>query len=574
MKRLHVSVLVATVGCMLATGVSAQTAQAQKRLDERRQSLTESVKKQLFSMNINQSEKFQIDLSFSTFHGMYAYRELLLWAAGLPAESAEKAGIMTTVRDGLTAVVWHSGMGLPIDGWTGEGQPVGLIFDRGEPLYAEIPDFSRPETLKWQSKHFVTRVSPESIGLSLATKSLYVRTATGPQDVKLNSVLLESALREFATLQSLMKLAISKDGGTHMPALVKQNAQKGGEWEVVADQSFASGQFSLLLGLAQLQGLLAAKGPGDETVAGRKISEWRKDVRQAIDRTFSIAIAQHFDSEVKSFVSQFSRQKGVGERLAADDAGLIMETLAFLVEPLPMGDPLRAQALSHLDAQAATLVKALTGKDVVPRGFLIRKGLSDMGVVQPIGEQLAIVDGLLAAAKATGNEGYAKTAGELFESVRAKYWSEPAGIFRAVPGQLVAGYDGRVFGVGLAAWRRMESRLPAGDARRHGSNLISSVIMKSGLLRAQSPMAGETRQPEDFVRDDLDRLVEEVLMLPSTERAKRTADAVRAFADQNQDSVPGCRYGGGRFGAAPVLVTQTSITVPFEAPASPTPTKE
>ena len=574
MRRIHLSVLVGTVGCMLATGVSAQSAQAQKRLDERRQSLIESVKKQLFSMNINQTEKFQTDLSFSTFHGMYAYRELLLWAAGLPADSAEKAGIMATVRDGLTAVVWHSGMGLPIDGWTGEGQPVGLTFDRGEPLYAESPDFSRPETLKWQPKHFDTRVSPESTGLSLAAKSVYARLAMGPQDAKLNAVLLESALREFATLQSLMKLATAKDGGTYMPAVVKQSAQKSGEWEVVADQSFASGQFSLLLGLTELHRLLAAKGPGDDTVAGRKISDWRKDVRQSIDRIFGIAIAQHFDPAVKSFVSQFSRQKGIGERLAADDAGLIMGTLAFLVDSLPAGDPLRAQALSHLDAQAATLVKALAGKDVVPRGFLIRKGLSDMGVVQPIGEQLAIVDGLLAAAKATGNESYAKTAGDLFESVRAKYWSEPAGIFRAVPGQVVAGYDGRVFGIGLAVWRRMESRLPDGDGRRHGNNLVSSVIMKGGLLRAQSPMAGERRQPEDFVRDDLDRLVEEIVMLPSTERAKRAADAVRAFADQNQDGVPGCRFGGGRFGAAPVVVTQTSITVPFEAPASPTPTKE
>ena len=573
MRRIHLSVLVGTVGCMLATGVSAQSAQAQKRLDERRQSLIESVKKQLFSMNINQTEKFQTDFSFSTFHGMYAYRELLLWAAGLPADSPEKAGIMTTVRDGLTAVVWHSGMGLAVDGWTGEGQPVGVIFDRGEPLYAESPDFSRPETLKWQSKHFDTRVSPESIGLSLATKSLYVRTATDAQDAKLNAVLLESALREFGTLQSLMKLATGKEG-TYMPALVKQDAQKSGEWEVVSDQSFASGSFSLLLGLTQLHGLLTAKGPSDETIAGRKISEWRKDVRQAIDRTFNAAIGQHFDPTAKSFVSHFSRQKGVGERLAADDAGLIMGTLAFLVESLPVGDPLRAQAVSHLDAQAAALVKALNGKDVVPRGFLIRKGHVDMGVVQPIGEQLAVVDGMLAAAKATGNESYARMAADLFERVRAKYWSQPAGIFRSVPGQVVAGYDGRVFGLGLAAWRRMESRLPEGDARRHGNNLVASVVKKAGLLRAQSPMAGEIRQPEDFVRDDLDRLVEDIVMLPSAERAKRAADAVRAFADQNQDSVPGCRFGGGRFGAAPVLVTQTSITVPIEVPASPNPVKE
>lgn len=568
MARLRVSVLLACLGLAFASGTGAQTSTAQKRLEERRQSLTDLIKKQLLGQNINQTEKFQTDLSFSTVHGMYAYRELLLWARDLPADSAERRDLLAMVRDGLTASVWYSGMGLPIEGWAGEGQPVGMLFDRGEPLYAEIPDFARPATLKWEAKHFSLRVSPESIGFSLAAKSLFALTSADPQDAKLDAVLLASALREFETAQALMKLAAGK-GGTYMPALLK----KGAEWEVVNENSLAHGQFALLLGLTQLHDFLVRRD-ADDVVEGRQLSAWRKEVRQALDRTFEMAVAQHFDREAKSFVSQFSRQKGAGDRLGADESGLIMETLAFLAEVLPAADSLRARALSLLDTQAATIQAAMSGRELAPRAFLVKKGSVDAGMVQPIGDQLAIVDGLLAAGKATGKETYGKAAAELFETLRSKYWSEPAGLFRAVPGQFVAGYDGRTFGLGLEAWRRMGQRLPEGDARRHGDHLVTAVVKKGGLLRAQSPLAGEVRQPEEFLRTDLDRLVEELLPLPAPERSKRMGAAVRAFADQNDDGVPGSRFAGGRFGSAPVIVTQTSITVPFEAPASTNPTKE
>jgi hypothetical protein len=530
------------------------------RAAAKRRALEDQIKRQLYTLNVNQADKYQTNLTFTTPIVMNAYRELLLWARHLPADAAQRSELMKLVRDGLTAAVWHSGMGLPIENWTGTGQPVGILFVRGHTHYVELPDFSRPATLKWDAKHFDQRIVPESIGFSLAVKSLYVR-APG-NDKELGEVLLVSALREFEAALPLLELGGGKGNG-FMPVAVK----KGAQWETAIDGSLVSGQFALLLGMAQLHELLAGL-ESDDAVAGRRPSEWRKEVRRVMERYYHATVANHFDTKAKSFVAEHSAKKETTGRLGAEDAGLILEALAYLAESLPAGDALRESAGKQLQAQAAFVAAALEGKELAPRGFLVRQGGSEASPLPRLGDQLALVNGLLAAAKATGNAGWSKAANELFAATRKSFWAEQAGLFRTAPNQLVAAYDGKLFGLNLAAWRRLDAGAADSVEKKHGNHLVDKIVRRAGLLWAESPLAGELRQPEDFVRDDLPRLIDETLPLEDAEKAKRITAAIKAFSDQDGDGVPGCRFAGGRFGSAPVLITQATITLPADAPAA------
>lgn len=554
MKKLIIPIMLGS----LAWATLADAAPGDRAAAKRR-ALEDHVKRQLYTLNVNQAEKYQTDLTFTTPIAMQAYMEMLLWTRHLPADSAQRTELLRLVRDGLAAAVWHSGMGLPIENWTGTGHPVGILFVRGHAHYVELPDFARPATLKWDAKHFDTRITPDSIGFSLAAKSLYVRSADG--DKELGAVLLLSALREFEAALPLLELGGGKGNG-FMPIAVK----KGAQWETAIDGSLAQAQFALLLGMAQLHEMLAGLG-SEEAVAGRRPAEWRKEVRRVLERYYHATVANHFDAKAKSFLAEYSAKKETSGRLGAEDAGLILETLAYLAESLPAGDALRESAVKHLQAQAAFVAAALEGKELAPKGFLVRQGGSEATPLPRLGDQLAIVNGLLAAAKATGNAGWNKAANELFAATRKSFWAEQAGLFRTVPNQLVAAYDGKLLGLNLAAWRRLDAGAADSAEKRHGNHLVDKIVKRAGMQWAESPLSGEVRQPEDFVRDDLPRLIDEILPLEETEKAKRIAAAIKAFADQNGDAVPGCRFAGGRFGSAPVLITQATITLPADAPA-------
>lgn len=554
MNRLIIPLILGSLACATLANAAPTDRAAAKR-----KALEDQVRRQLYTLNINQAEKYQTDLTFTTPIVMHAYRELLLWARHLPAGSVQRAELLKLVRDGLTAAVWHSGMGLPIENWTGAGQPVGILFGRGHTHYVELPDFARPATLKWDARHFDQRITPDSIGLSLAVKSLYVPTAGS--DKELGEVLLTSALREFEAALPLLELGGGKGSG-FMPAAVK----KGAQWETVVDGSLVYGQFSLLLGMAQLHELLAGMG-SDEAVAGRRPSEWRKEVRRVLERYYHATLANHFDAKARSFLAEHATKKAADGKLGADDAGLILEVLAYLAESLPAGDALRESAVKHLQAQAAFVAAALEGKELAPKGFLVKQGGSEAPPLPRLWDQLAIVNGLLAAAKASGNNAWSKTAGDLFAATRKAFWAEQSGLFRTVPNQLVAAYDGKLFGLNLAAWRRMDTGTADSEEKRHGNHLVDKIVKRAGMQWAESPLSGEPRQPEDFVRDDLPRLIDEIQPLEEEEKAKRIAAAIKAFSDQDGDGVPGCRFAGGRFGSAPVLITQATITLPADAPA-------
>jgi hypothetical protein len=547
------------LGALVTCTGATVPAQAANDPAQKQQELTEAVQRQVLTLNVNQVSKYVIDFNFSTFQGMYAYRELLLWAQAAP--QPQRGEVMALTRAGLEAVVRHSGMGIPLG--MGEEQAVGLLFSRGLPRYVAQPDFAQPATLKWDAASFDRQIAPESVGQSLAAKSLYVLTDSSDDGKKLREVLLASALHEFRTLVPLLELGGDK-GASYMPALLKLDNDK---WSVVNASSQLYGQMSLIQGLTHLHAALSLAALENETVGGKRVAEWRKEVRRTLERVYQTAIKLHLDVRTGSLVSSYERLKGASERLGAEDAGYALEVLADLADTLQKGDPLREAVLKQLTAQADYIVAARPeGKATAPKTFLIKNNQTFAGTLLQLENQLAIVNGLLAAEQATGRERYGKAALAIFDAAHEGLWCAPAGIFRAAAGFSVTAYDGRLFGLTLATWRRLEKSRPPGEARQHGERLIEAVLKHGGLQQAEGPAAGEPKQPEAFIRDDLPELVSSIVALKKAEQLDKIAAAIKTLSDQNGDGVPGCRFAGGRFGAAPVLIIQTSVKTPFATP--------
>lgn len=552
--------LLPLLGAMLVSnGIMLET-RAADDAEQQQLALSHSIQRQILTLNVNQQDKYLIDFHFSTFHGMYAYRELILWAQAAPQQ--QRDDLMAMTRSGLEAVVRDSGMGIPLGGKNWEGQPVGILFSRGLPRYTVQPDFTQPSTLKWDPASFERQISPESVGQSLATKSLFVMLDQSDNGKKTREILLASALKEFQSIVPLQELAGDK-GAHYMPALLKLENEK---WTPVNATSQLYGQMSLIHGLARLHALLLLPALENESIEGKRAAEWRKEVRRMLDKVYQTTIKLHIDNKSGSLVSTNGNGKSAGERLGADEAGYALEVLADLAATLQKNDPLRTDVLGRLSAQADYVIARMEGKTTAPKTFLVKNNQTFAGMLLQLEDQFSIANGLLAAEQAIGKEIYGKTALEIFNTARQSLWSAQAGIFRSAAGQTVTAYDGRVFGLTLTTWRRLEKRLPPDEARKQGNSLIEAVLKQGGLMQAEGPATGEPRQPEAFIRDDLPQLVSSVIALKKEERPEKITAAVKALSDQDNDGIPGSRFGGGRYGAAPVLITQTSIKTPFDAP--------
>jgi hypothetical protein len=552
------------LGALLVCNGVLLEAQAADDAAQKQQELSQSIQRQILSLNVNQAEKYQIDFHFSSFHGMYAYRELLLWAQA--ATQQQRNDLMAMTRTGLEAVVRDSGMGLPLSGDKWEGQPVGLLFSKGLPRYTALPDFTKPATLKWDPARFERQTAPETVGQSLAAKSLYVLTDTSDDAKKSKEIMLASALQEFQTILPLLELGGDK-GVSYMPAQLKLEQDK---WSATNASSHLYGQMSLIQGLARLHALLLLPALETETVAGKRVNEWRKEVRRTLEKVYQTTIKLHLDTKAGSFVSNHEPIKGASDRLGAEDAGYALEVLADLAASLQKDDPLREAALKQLAAQADYVVARLDGKPLAPKTFLVKKNQTFAGMLLQLDDQLSIVNGLLAAEQAATGKHYGKTALDIFNAAHETLWSAPAGIFRSAAGQTVTAYDGRMFGLTLATWRRLEKSLPPGEARKHGERLIEAVLKQGGLLQAEGPATGEPKQPETFIHDELPQLIDSIIALKKEEQSEKIMAAVKSLSDQDGDGVPGSRFAGGRFGSAPVLVIQTSIRTTFDPPPDKT----
>lgn len=558
MTRLRLIPLLALLACHAAP-LAAQPVNTEAR---KAQDLTRAIERQVLGTNVNQDLKHLIDFHFSTFHGMYAYRELMLWAQASPPSGRE--ALMALTRAGLEAVVRDSGMGLPLG--RDHARAVGLLFDKGLPRYVKRPDFSDPATLGWDPASFDRAVSPAAVGQSLGAKALFVQMdADAPSPTR--DMLLASALQEFQTLLVLLERGGNK-GARYMPARLRLEK---GEWVAADPTSQLHDQLSLLQGLARLHVTLSLPPLASAPLAGRPAVEWRKEVRRTQERIFGTMLKLHRDPRSGSLVRSHDPARGSADRVGADEAGYALEALADMIAALPPDDALRGEALRQLTAQADYMLARMAQRNTAPRTFLLKNDQTFDGTLKRLDDQLSIVSGLLAAAEASGRDSYAAKALEIHETARTSLWSDAAAIFRSAAGQAVSAYDGHLFGLTLATWRRLDKVLPAGEARRHGEQFIEVVLRQGGLQQAEGPATGEPRQPEDFLRDELPALVQSIVALKKDEQAAKIAATIKLLTDQDSDGIPGSRFAGGAFGAAPVIVTQTSVKTPFAIPQRTTP---
>lgn len=566
-------VILPLLGALLAcngTLLHAKTDdEAEKKQKAQQHELSNSIQIQILSMDVNRQEKYLIDFNFSTFHSMYAYRELMLWAQTAPQPLRDD--LMTMTRSGLEAAIRDSGMGIPLPGEKGKGQPVGLLFGKGLPFYAAEPDLTQPATLKWNTKYFEREIGPESVGQSLAAKSFYVQADTSDEGKKLGELILLSSIHEFQTLLPLLELGVSK-GIAYMPARLKLENDK---WTVVNATSQLYGQMSLIQGLARLHALLSSPSLDEnKTIAGKRVTEWRKDVRSVLEKVYQNTVKLHLDNNSGSFASSHDPAKGISDRIRAEDVGFTLDALADLASSLQKNDPLRDDVIRRLSSQADYLMVRLEGKTSVNKTFMLKTTQSFGGIQLPLDDQLTVISGLLAAGQTTSKEQYGKTALTMFNSIRDQFWCKEVGILRSAVGVTVSAYDGHLLGLNLATWRRLEKLLPPGEARQHGDKFIDVVLKKAGLQISEGPSTGEPKQPDAFIKKELPQLLTEITAMKKEERGDKIHSTIKSLSDQDGDGVPGIRFGANPFGAAPVIITQTSIKTPFDPPATETPKAE
>jgi hypothetical protein len=341
---------------------------------------------------------------------------------------------------------------------------------------------------------------------------------------------------------------------------------EGGKWKTTDERSYVYSQAALLQGLARLYEAVSSPAAASLAGGGKRLADWQKEIRQTMEVTLAAMVEHHFDAKQGSFVGEYDRQKGKGDRISADDAGYVIEALADVAAVLPGNDSIRQSAQKYALAQTAYLLAKIGDAATSPSAFLVGKNTTSRALVMMLSEQTQVIAGLLAAERLNANPAYHKTALTILESLRKALWAEKAGVFRSSAGQVVSGYDGRLFGLSLDMWRRLENAQEAKDARERGDAIIRVVMKEGALQQSEGPATGEPPQPETFLKTGMAEFVAKIAGLKPEEQSTELAAMIKKVADQDGDSIPGVRFAGGKFGAAPVLITQTGVPTPFEVP--------
>ncbi|HEC17008.1 MAG TPA: hypothetical protein ENI99_10645 [Sedimenticola sp.] len=551
------------------TGV--QAAPKAKSVDQDPGVLSIRLQRSLLGYDVNMLEKHVIDFYFSPVHAMSVYRELLQWAGANPKEKAVRDDVVAMVREGMVAVIRDSGAGLALPGWDGPGQPISMAYALSLPRYAQKPDFNNPATLKWRRSDGDKRVvTPGSIGQSMAAKALLIRIDRSEAGKRNAPLFLASVLQELEILSSRLFLKdrlgpVAKGG--HVPEIMEPDG-KGG-WKVLDPASRLPSQAFLLQGLSHLYGLLSANGVikpllGGGKVRGRELKDWLGLTRRTLDTVYASLIERHFDPASGSFASHYQHDKGPGDRIMLEDASYVVGALDALLHVLPDKDPLHKSARRHLLSQAGYIRKMLGSGKPIPRGFLLKNGARLRSLMRDFSYPVAAMSVMLTAEETAGDGSYREVAARLYESEHPVFWSRENGIYRAAAGVKVSAYDGLFFSSVMRWLRHMDLVFPdKDDFAKRSRDFIQVVLKDGGLLQSEGPGTGEPRSLEDFIQKEIPALVERLAKTDATEHAAPIDKFVKDAADQDKDGVPGCRFGGGAYGAAPVIIMQIGVNTSF-----------
>ncbi|MFC1685163.1 hypothetical protein ACFL0R_06815 [Pseudomonadota bacterium] len=568
-QRFCLALLLFTMACFIGAVHAADG----KATDQERMGLVSRLEQSLKGYEVNLLEKHYIDYTFSTFHAMSAYRSLLLWAATQNEDDPSRNDILGVVREGMVAVVRDSGAGLPLAGWSGAGQPISVMYAGSLPRYAQGLDFNEPSTLAWTTSDQKKLVTPGTVGQSLAAKALLILADRSDEGRGANSVIFFSLIKELEILADHFFLQEKGEmgavaNGAYMPLEVRMQGQA--EWGVSNKDSALQGQASLLQGLTHTLRLFQRddliKGFFvDGKAEGRDLLQWKELARRTLDEVFSFIASRHYALEAGSFVSDYALDSGTGDRIMIVDAIEILRALDAVVNTLPEKDPLRNTAHDYIKAQAEFIKVALEKrKGRMPRGFLLKRKTPLYGLVQEFSNYAAVMSVLLIADKYVDDEAFKELAKTIFREVDKVYWSEKSKVYRAAEGHKVAAFDGHNFSLILDWFGQMRMLLPGlVDFNQRQRDFFQVVIKNGELLQCEGPANGETRLPEDYFANEIPALADRLIEIEPAKRDGEITAFIRDAADQDNDGLPGCSFGGGEFGAAPVIIKQMSVSTPF-----------
>ena len=298
------------------------------------------------------------------------------------------------------------------------------------------------------------------------------------------------------------------------------------------------------------------------------MNDWLKLTRRALDVTYTSLIDNHFDSASNSFASDYRQGKGRGDRIMLEDANYVVNALDTLIHALPNNDSVRKSARTHLLSQAGYIKKMLDSNKPIPRGFLLKNGARLRGLMRDFSYPIAAMSVMLVAEKTAGDGSYGEVAARLYKSEHPVFWSKENGIYRAAAGVKVSAYDGLFFGSIMGWLRHMDLLFPdKADFGKRVRDFIQVVLKDGGLLQSEGPATGEIRSAEDFMEKEIPALVEKLSKTDAIEHATPIEGFVKGAADQDKDGVPGFRFAGGAYGAAPVIIMQVGVNTSFSSPS-------
>jgi len=529
------------------------------------------IARMLATFDFNQQQKHIINLHFSPFQAMSASSEILLWLENKGADYTQREELLIVIREQLRAYIQLSAAGVPLTNWDGAGQPISLPLEVSLPRYGIEPNPDDLSTYIWRNQYGEGRLSASSIGQSFRGISLFLYLTSIEKEPALTHLLLRSLLEglDIATNKLFLADQLGEmKSGAYIPQTVIYD-EKGGGYELDAGQSLLTSQLSLIQGLIRIQQfLLSDKAESlfaGGAVAGKRLDAWKVLVREALNTTYYSLLEHHFDVDSGSFFTLFSKDKKTKKSIRLVDGSMAVEVLSLLHQLLPAEDELSKSSRQHLLLQASYIQEKLLGDEGnLPKSFYLASGYSVPAMVPNFQMQISAMLMMLDAYALSEEPQYLEMAEKIFTIMRPTFWSEKAQLYRSAMGYTVSGYDGFLFGKALR-WTDYMKRHLAGldDFGVQGEVFIAKVLKEAGLLQCETVENGEVIQLMDVLSNDIVDVSKGIAKLSKKERAPATSVYVNHIVDQDQDSVPGCRFSGGDFGAAPVILIQTSVKTPF-----------
>ena len=267
--------------------------------------------------------------------------------------------------------------------------------------------------------------------------------------------------------------------------------------------------------------------------------------------------ALHFDAKAGTLVDRWADGKAGAEVTTYDAAYALVALQIFQrsQDALPVGyasgesaEGLKTQrgarALELIKAEADFIVGKLIGKDgLAVDSYAIGSGASGG---KSLGTQFAVIRGLAAAFKATGDDKYRKAARALYAAVEAKMFDKALGTYAEVPGQATTHTAWTAAAISAGLRELMETlRNQEGEKDKILSmaHLTDRYVQWFRMVvNGRSPAEGMQRS--EWLGDSGE------LMIKGDNSG-----------DSDRDNVPQITKAGGPFGTAPVLAGAVKVSL-------------